>query len=124
MTPITPARRPPEPGEVYWVELDPVIGSEQGGRRPVLVLSDDSLHSLSSRVLICPITENRQDWPTKVFIPAGYVVSRAVLTDQARMIDRNHRHLRYIGRLPDEITLRVSQRVATYMGVVPARETS
>ena len=124
MTTTIPARRHPEPGEVYWVELDPVVGSEQGGRRPVLVLSDDSLHTLSSRVLICPITANRQDWPTKVFIPAGCVVSGAVLTDQARMIDRDHRHLRYIGKLPDEITLRVSQRVATYMGIVPAREAS
>jgi len=98
-----------------------VIGSEQGGRRPVLVLSDESLHRISGRTLVCPITSNRQAWPTKVVIPAGCAVSGAILTDQARMIDRA-RHFRYIGRLPPDLTLRVKHRIAAYMGVVPAIE--
>ncbi|PZU90128.1 MAG: MazF family transcriptional regulator [Chelatococcus sp.] len=107
-----------EAGEVHWVDLDPVLGSEQGGRRPVLILSEDTLHRMSSRVLICPITSNLQPWPTKVLIPPGCVVSGALLTDQARMIDRS-RPLRYIGRLPDAILLRVRHRLVAYMGVVP-----
>lgn len=114
----------PEPGQVYWADLDPVLGSEQAGRRPVLVLSDSSLHLFSSRVLICPITSNPQDWPTKVAIPPGCVVRGFILTDQARMIDRDFRKLRYMGRLPIDVTLRVQHRVAAYMGLVPATETS
>ena len=74
MTTTIRASGHPEPGEVYWVDLDPVLGSEQAGRPPVIVLSDDSLHQFSSRILICPITSNPQPWPTKVEIPAGCVV--------------------------------------------------
>lgn len=88
------------PGEVYWVDLDPVVGTEQAGRRPVLVLSDLRLHALSLRSLVCPITANRQPWPVKVIIPEGCVVSGAILIDQARMIDRRARSMRYIGELP------------------------
>jgi mRNA interferase MazF len=124
MTTTTRASRHPEPGEVYWADLDPVLGSEQAGRRPVLVLSDGSLHRISSRVLICPITSNPQDWPTKVPIPEGCAVRGFVLTDEARMIDRDSRMLRYIGRLPDDITTRVRYRVAAYMGIEPVIEPS
>jgi len=119
MTITTRASGHPEPGEVYWADLDPVRGSEQAGRRPVLILSDRSLHLFSSRVLICPITSSRQDWPTKVAIPAGCVVQGFILTDQARMIDRDARVLRYIGRLPDAVATNVKHRVAAYMGIIP-----
>jgi mRNA interferase MazF len=124
MTTTTRASRHPEPGEVYWADLDPVRGSEQAARRPVLILSDSSLHLFSSSVLICPITSSRQDWPTKVAIPPGSVVQGFILTDQARMIDRDAHVLRYIGRLPDDVTMRVKHRVAAYMAIMPAIEPS
>lgn len=124
MTITTRASGHPKAGEVYWVDLDPVVGSEQAGRRPVLVLSDDELHRFSSRIFICPITSNPRPWPTKVAIPPGCVVQGFVLTDQARMIDRDFRPLRRIGRLPDEVTLRVRHRVAAYMGVMPVTDPS
>jgi len=90
-------------GEVYWVDLDPVVGTEQSGRRPVLVLSDLRLHAISLRSLVCPITSNRKPWPAKVLIPEGCVVSGAILIDQVRMIDRRARSLRYVGRLPESV---------------------
>lgn len=111
----------PEVGEVYWVDLDPVVGSEQGGRRPALVLSNDTLHGMSGRVLVCPVTSSAQPWPTKVVIPSGCVVSGALLTDQIRMIDRA-RLRRHIGRLPDDLVLRVAHRLAAYIGILPRIE--
>jgi mRNA interferase MazF len=47
-----------------------------------------------------------------------------VLTDQVRMIDRDFRKLRLIGRLPEAVTLRVRHRVAAYMNIIPMTETS
>jgi len=103
MTITIPDRKAPEPGDVFWADLDPVRGTEQAGRRPVVVLSDDRLHDVSLRSLVCPLTSNRQAWPTKVLIPADCIVSGAILIDQARMIDRDERLLRFIGRLPDDV---------------------
>ncbi|CAN7299262.1 type II toxin-antitoxin system PemK/MazF family toxin [Bosea sp. LjRoot237] len=122
MTTTTPVPRNPEAGDVFWVEFDPVVGSEQAGRRPALVLSSEALHRVSSRTLICPITSNVEPWPTKVQIPSGCVVSGAVLADQARMVDHQRRHFRFIGRLPDDITVRVRERVVAFMGMIAMRD--
>lgn len=103
-------------GDVYWIDLDPVIGSEQGGRRPALVISNETLHGISGRILVCPITSNLGNWPTKIVIPAGFAVSGALLTDQVRMVDRD-RLRRRIGSLPDELVSRVAHRLAAYVGI-------
>ncbi|PTM42268.1 type II toxin-antitoxin system PemK/MazF family toxin [Bosea sp. 124] len=124
MTTTTRASGHPESGEVYWVDLDPVLGSEQAGRQPVVLMSDDALHQFSSRILICPITWNPEPWPTKAAVPSGCVVSGFVLTDQARIIDRDFRKLRLIGRLPEAVTLRVKHRVAAYMSIIPITDSS
>lgn len=118
MTITTRDPKPFKSGEVHWVDLEPSFGSEQGGRRPVLILSDTTLHDISNRVFGCPITSNRQPWPTKVLIPQGCIVSGALLTDQARMLDRA-RAFRFIGCLPDELTWRVKHRIAAYMDLAP-----
>jgi mRNA interferase MazF len=107
----------PERGDVFWVDLDPVIGSEQAGRRPVLVLSDAKLHSVSRRTLVCPITSNISPWPTKILIRPGCVVSGTILVDQARMIDRSARDFRYIGRMPEDITLLARELLASFVGI-------
>jgi len=110
------------PGDVYWVDLDPVIGSEQGGRRPALIISNETLHGISGRILICPITSNVGYWPTKIFIPAGCAVAGALLTDQIRMVDRE-RLRRRIGQLSDDLVSRVTHRLAAYVGLQVKAET-
>lgn len=93
--------RPRHPGELLLVDLGPVRGTEQDGRRPALVISNDQMHLLARRVIICPITRNRRHWPTKVFLPQGLPVEGAVLVDQVRAIDRDTRVLRSLGFVPD-----------------------
>jgi mRNA interferase MazF len=53
----------PEAGDVAWVEFDPVLGAEQAGRRPALVVSEREYHEISSRALVCPITSRARPWP-------------------------------------------------------------
>ncbi|RYE88119.1 MAG: type II toxin-antitoxin system PemK/MazF family toxin, partial [Hyphomicrobiales bacterium] len=84
----TPVERRTRPGELVLVDLEPVRGTEQNGRRPALVVSNNDMHLLARRVIICPITRNRDAWPTKVMLPAGLAVEGAVLVDQVRSIDR------------------------------------
>jgi mRNA interferase MazF len=83
----------------------------------VLVLSDAKLHSVSRRTLVCPITSNISPWPTKILIPPGCVVSGTILVDQARMVDRGARDFRYVGRLPDDITLLARELLASFVGI-------
>lgn len=116
MTIITHPEKTPDLGDVYWVDFDPVRGTEQAGRRPAVILSDTRLHHISLRSMLCPITSNEALWPTKIVIPPGCVVRGAILLDQARMVDRQARLHRYIGRLPDDVVALAVEALSAYIG--------
>jgi len=62
-------------GDIVWVSLDPVVGHEQAGHRPYLVLSDDRLHSARGIVIAVPMTTKPHPIPTHYQIaPGSYVL--------------------------------------------------
>lgn len=58
----------PSRGDVYWADLDPTVGHEQAGRRPVLVVSDDRYNARSGMLIMVPLT-------TKGRLPPPLVLS-------------------------------------------------
>ena len=91
---------------VYRASLDPVIGSEQGKSRLVLVISEDAINTLPNVVNVLPITSRkpgRRIYPNKVLLPAnltGLPNESIVLSYQIRTIDKARLTLRY-GELAD-----------------------
>lgn len=117
MTNIADVGELPEAGEIVWVDLDPVRGTEQAGERPALVLTSSLFHAQSRRAIICPITSNRRPWPTKVPLPDGLQIKGAVLVDQLRTLDRHSRGFRRVGRVPDQVLEEVRARIAELIGI-------
>src|SRR5690606_27533804 len=89
-------------GDILLVDLDPTRGSEQAGIRPALVISSATMHEVSNRIIVCPITKNLAPWPTKIALPQACKTKGMVLADQVRTIDIAHRMLRIIEIAPDE----------------------
>jgi len=88
-------------GDVFFADLSPVIGSEQGGTRPVLVIQNDIGNRFSPTVIIVAITSQIQKakLPTHVEINAkkyGFERDSVILLEQLRTIDKS--------RLTDKIT--------------------
>lgn len=88
-------------GDVYFADLSPVVGSEQGGVRPVLVIQNDIGNRFSPTVIIAAITAQIQKakLPTHVEIDAkahGFDRDSVILLEQIRTIDKQ--------RLTDKIT--------------------
>lgn len=104
-------------GDVAWVELDPVLGTEQAGRRPALVLSTRSYHEVSARAVVCPITSQARPWPFNVIIPQHLAVDGVILVDQIRTLHRPSRIFDVIGRLPDEVVGEVRDVLAALTGM-------
>ena len=100
------------PGDLILVDLSPIRGSEQDGRRPVLVVSVENVHRLTKRAIICPITSNVDPWPSKVILPPGLASKGAVLTDQIRAIDRKERILRRLGAVPPGVLTEAKDQIA------------
>jgi mRNA interferase MazF len=93
-----------ERGDVYDARLDPVEGSEQGGFRPIVIVSRDAINTYSPVVLAVPCTtyqENRRIYPTQVLVtaPEGGLSNDSIfMADQVRVLAKD-RLIRYRGRL-------------------------
>ena len=105
----------PEIGDVAWVEFDPVMGTEQAGHRPALVLSDRTYHELSRRAIVCPISISARPWAFNVPLPHGMITSGMVLVDQIRTIDRTQRMFKIIEHAPDAVIADVRGRLAALL---------
>jgi mRNA interferase MazF len=102
----------PERGDVVWLSFDPRAGHEQGGHRPVIVLSPALYNRRSGLALFVPITSQIKGYPFEIVLPAGLSVGGAVLTDQVKSLDWRARGLKRIGRLPAEVVDQILKRVA------------
>ncbi len=94
-------------GEIVWVELDPVRGGEQSGRRPAVVITSAAYHKVSRLAFVCPITTNPGPWPFKVALPDAHEIKGAVLVDQLRAVDRAQRIFGRAGRVTDDTLERI-----------------
>jgi mRNA interferase MazF len=59
---------------IYWVNLDPTVGSEQGKTRPVLVISDEDINAILPVINILPMTsfkQGRKIYPNEVYLKAA-----------------------------------------------------
>jgi mRNA interferase MazF len=78
----------PKRGEIYWVDLDPTVGSEIQKTRPALVISNDSGNEFSARVIVAPITSSAvRIFPFQVAIELNGK-TRKILLDQIRTLDK------------------------------------
>jgi mRNA interferase MazF len=81
-------KRSPRRGDLYWVTLDPALGSEIRKTRPALVISNDSCNAHGARVVVLPITSNVSSlYPGEALIHVRGRAAR-VLGDQIRSIDK------------------------------------
>jgi len=107
-------------GDMYFANLNPAIGSEQGGLRPTLVVQNAMGNKYSPTVVVVPLTRNlgKQPLPTHVFIPqsSGLDFDSLVLTEQIRTIDRS-RFSGYIGRINMEQQNKIDMALAICMGI-------
>jgi len=107
-------------GDIYCADLSPVIGSEQGDTRPVLIVQNDRGNKHSPTVVIVPLTSRK-----KAFLPTHVRISRTgalgadsiALCEQIRTIDRR-RLGGYIGRIDNATQTVVDAALAVSVGLV------
>jgi mRNA interferase MazF len=109
----------PEAGDIHWVEFGTTLGTEQAGRRPALVISEQVFNARSPRLIVCPITSRHRDWPTVVVMPPEAKTRGVILCEQLRTIDRQARLFRFIERLPEEYLAKVRNIIGEIIGIRP-----
>ncbi len=115
--PAAPIRR----GDIFYADLSPVIGSEQGGLRPVLIIQNDVGNRYSPTVIAAAITSRmgKTKLPTHIDIYAdrvGLCKDSVILLEQIRTLDK--RRLREkMGHLDDEVMAQVNNAIAVSFGL-------
>ena len=108
-------------GEVFYADLSPVVGSEQGGVRPVLIIQNDIGNRHSPTVIAAAIT-SRQDknrLPTHIGVRAnrcGLAKDSIVLTEQISTVDKRRLRAR-AGRIPEDDMRRVDDARGGALGL-------
>ena len=108
-------------GDIFYADLSPVVGSEQGGVRPVLVIQNDVGNRYSPTTIVAAITSqiNKAKLPTHVELPAGsYGLERdsVILLEQIRTIDKQ-RLLERVARLDAGAMRRVNVALEISLGL-------
>ena len=108
-------------GEVYYADLNPVVGSEQGGIRPVVVLQNDVGNKYSPTVIAAAITSQRDKTklPTHTSVNAdncGLAKDSIVLLEQVRTIDKK-RLKEKMGALDGNAMLKVDKALSVSFGL-------
>ncbi len=108
-------------GDLFFADLNPVVGSEQGGVRPVLVIQNDVGNRYSPTVIVAAVSAQVQKgrMPTHVELPAdtvGLERDSVVLLEQIRTIDKRRLRER-VARVGEEIMARVDEALAVSLGL-------
>ena len=109
-------------GEIYYADLSPVVGSEQGGVRPVLIIQNDTGNRYSPTIIAAAITSQtgKARLPTHIELPVqqecGLTKDSVVLLEQVRTLDK--RRLREkMGRVDDQVMEKIDTAIAVSFGL-------
>ena len=108
-------------GDIFYADLSPVVGSEQGGTRPVLIVQNDTGNKHSPTVIAAAITSQtgKARLPTHINIAGGSVglsKDSVILLEQVRTIDKR-RLCEHMGRLDDAHMSMVNEAIAVSFGL-------
>ncbi len=113
-------------GDIFYADLSPVVGSEQGGLRPVLIIQNDVGNRYSPTVIAAAITSRmgKTRLPTHIDIyaeRAGLARDSVILLEQIRTLDKRRLKER-LGHLDDGVMSRVNAAIAVSFGLGNDRE--
>ena len=106
-------------GELYYADLEPVIGSEQGGERPVVILQNNKGNQHSPTVIVAPLTTQKikPRLPTHVTVSGnGLKSSSLILLEQIRTIDKQ-RVRYYIGEVTGDNMKQIENAILASVGI-------
>ena len=106
-------------GDIFYADLNPVVGSEQGGIRPVLVVQNNVGNRYSPTVVVLPLSTAKKHYlPTHIHIHGSEALPKdsVILAEQIRTIDRN-RLRDYIGSLDAEMMNEINKAMKISIGV-------
>ena len=107
----------PRQGDIIFLDFDPQVGHEQRGRRPALVVSNNTFNSFTSIAVVCPITNTNREIPIHVSLDNRCKTTGVVMCDQVKSLDINMRNAEFVEKVPDDILEEVTDIIVGFVEV-------
>lgn len=107
----------PDRGDLIWLDFTPNAGTEQGGRRPALVLSGQDFNIATGLVFVCPITSKEKLNSFDVPLPKGAKLKGVVLSSHLRSLDWIARNAEFNSKADQNTMCEVLGRVEAVLEI-------
>jgi mRNA interferase MazF len=110
-------------GDIIKLDFSPTKGHEQSGRRPALIVSNDTYNKHGRGiVIVCPITNTDRGITTQTKLDNRTTTTGVVMTDQIKALDLNKRNPEYIEPIPLDILVEICDIVGSFTEIEDEQE--
>ena len=107
-----------EQGDIVYIDFNPQAGHEQMGRRPAVVIRNNTYNRFSKMLMLCPITNTNKKHPFHVELDDRTKTTGVILCDQAKMLDVSARKAEFEEKLPGDILEEVVDTVYSFIEIL------
>lgn len=93
----------PRQGDIVFLDFSPQSGHEQAGRRPGVVISNDQFFMRTKLVVVCPITNTRNQFPLHIPLDNRTKTTGVILTEHMKCLDVISRNIQFVEKLPQDL---------------------
>jgi len=93
----------PEQGDIVLLDFDPQAGHEQKGKRPALVVSNNTYNRFTNLALVCPVTKSTREFPLHVELDDRTKTTGVILCEQVKALDVHARNVSFFEKAPRDI---------------------
>lgn len=92
-----------DPGDIVYMDLNPVRGHEQKGYRPVVIVNNKEYKNYVKLAIVCPISNTDNGFPLHIPLDKRTATTGFVLSEHVRTVDLATRNAKFIEKIPDDI---------------------
>jgi len=92
-----------EQGDIIAIDFDPQAGHEQKGRRPAIVVSNNTYNSFTKSAMVCPITNTDRNIPIQIKLDNRTKTKGVIMCEQVKTLDLSKRNANFLEKAPADI---------------------
>lgn len=105
----------PEQGDIIFLEFNPQVGHEQKGKRPALVVSNNTYNQFTKIAIVCPITNTKKGFPLHVELDERTETTGVIMCEQIKALDVCARNISYREKAPKDIVDEVANMIISFV---------
>jgi mRNA interferase MazF len=102
-------------GDIVYLDFDPQAGHEQKGKRPALIISNNTFNKFTTLALVCPIANTNRGFPLHVALDNRTKTSGVIMCEKVKALDIGARNVSFFERVPQDILDEVIDIVISFL---------